>query len=43
MHAAFDCLLPPGVVGITLCVHGWVEGVCVYMDGIINLFIHPSG
>ena len=22
MHAAFDCLLPPGVASITLCVHG---------------------
>ena len=22
VHAAFDCLLPPGVAGITLCVHG---------------------
>ena len=27
VHAAFDCLLPPGVAGITLCVHEWVEGV----------------
>ena len=26
MHAAFDCLLPPGVARITLCVHGW-DGV----------------
>ena len=23
MHAAFDCLLPPGVARITLWVHGW--------------------
>ena len=47
MHAAFDCLLPPGVASITLCVHGWVEGVCVGVGGpcinfsLFDLSIQP--
>ena len=30
VHAMFHRLLPPGIAGITLCVHGWGMGVCMY-------------
>ena len=42
MHAAFDCLLPPGVASITLWVCGWEGSVGVSECGCVHVSIFLS-